>query len=126
MKTSFNDRHSRLIIALGVGALVLALVLLVALLVHAAGGDDSSQHTGRCAPALAGTVDPVTCLPYGQPGAAAVPPTNHSGSSAQRPKAPAVKAPAPKAPAPKAPAAPKAPVAPKAPAAPPAVSLGKR
>ncbi|MFD8901277.1 hypothetical protein [Streptomyces ardesiacus] len=41
MKTSFEDRHSRLIIAVGVGAIVFALVLLFALLVHAAADDES-------------------------------------------------------------------------------------
>ncbi|MFE0859140.1 hypothetical protein [Streptomyces mutabilis] len=50
MKTSFEDRHSRLIIAVGVGAIVFALVLLFALLVHAADDDSGSgQRTGRCA-----------------------------------------------------------------------------
>ncbi|WP_087793316.1 hypothetical protein [Streptomyces sp. CS159] len=115
MKTSFEDRHSRLIIAAGAGAIVFALVLLFALLVHDADGDDSGsgQHTGHCAPALAGTVDPATCLPYGS--GAAAPGTNDSRSSVRKP-APAQ---------PKQPAA-KAPAVPKAPAAPPRVSLGKR
>ncbi|MFF0698377.1 hypothetical protein ACFYU4_37805 [Streptomyces tendae] len=107
MKTSFDDRHSRLIIAAGVGTIVFALVLLFALLVHGADGNDSDQHTGRCAPALAGTVDPVTCLPYGS--GAAVPGTNDSRSSVRKP----------------APVQPKQPAA-KAPAVPPKVSLGKR
>ncbi|WP_108934692.1 hypothetical protein [Streptomyces ardesiacus] len=110
MKTSFEDRHSRLIIAVGVGAIVFALVLLFALLVHAAdddSGSGSGQRTGHCAPALAGTVDPVTCLPYGS--GAAAPGTSDSRSSVRKP----------------APAQPKQPPA-KAPAAPPKVSLGKR
>lgn len=106
MKTSFDDRHSRLIIAVGVGAIVFALVLLFALLVHGTDGDDNGQHTGRCAPALADTVDPVTCLPYGS--GAAAPGTSDSRSSVRKP-APAQ----PKQPPAKAPAAPK-------------VSLGKR
>ncbi|CAL9326710.1 hypothetical protein [Streptomyces sp. SudanB91_2054] len=117
MKTSFEDRHSRLIIAVGVGAIVFALVLLFALLVHAADGDDSGsgsgQRTGHCAPALAGTVDPVACPPYGS--GAAAPGTSDSRSSVRKP-APAQ---------PKQPPA-KVPAAPKAPAVPPKVSLGKR
>ncbi|MCG8971816.1 hypothetical protein [Streptomyces sp. CL12-4] len=111
MKTepSYDDRQTRIIHSFVAGCLALALVILVALLVHDATDDpDSGPSTGRCAPAMAGTVDPVTCLPYGQPGGAAAPATNNSGSSAQTPKAPAKAptAPKPAAPAPKAPAAP--------------------
>lgn len=90
--------------------------MLVALL--AADVDDDSSR--RCPGYTVGTVDPVTCLPYGSTGAAPAG-TNHSGSNSStarkpvQPKAPAVKAPAAKVPA-----------APKAPAAPPRVSLGKR
>ncbi|MFE6639547.1 hypothetical protein ACFVFT_38465 [Streptomyces tendae] len=102
MKINPDDRQSRLIVSFAVGCcIVLGLVLLVALLVDDTHDDDSGHGTGRCALAVAGTVDPVTCLPYGSTG---VPGTNNSGSSAQRPKAPAAKAPA----------------------APPRVSLGKR
>ncbi|MDI3101960.1 hypothetical protein QJ054_33540 [Streptomyces sp. AN-3] len=115
MKINPDDRQSRILYSFAAGCLVLALVIFVAMLVNDTADGDSGQHsTGRCAPAVAGTVDPVTCLPYGSTGA---PGTNDSGSSAQRPQAPAAKAPA----APK-PAAP----APKAPAAPPRVSLVKR
>ncbi|QFG13336.1 membrane protein [Streptomyces phage Gilgamesh] len=114
VKINPDDRKSRLIVSFAVGCIVLGLVLLVALLVDDTHDDDSGHGTGRCAPAVAGTVDPVTCLPYGSTG---MPGTNNSGNSAQRPKAPAAKAPA----APKPPAA-----APKVPAAPPRVSLGKR
>ncbi|MET9776213.1 hypothetical protein ABZ023_18465 [Streptomyces sp. NPDC006367] len=109
-----GDRVSHLIIGVGVGILVFALVILVAVLVHD-DGTDKERSTGRCAPAVTGTVDPVTCQPYAPSGAVIVPPASGSGSSAQRPQAPAVKAPAVKAPP-----------APKAPAAPPRVSLSKR
>ncbi|MEU9781452.1 hypothetical protein AB0H92_10845 [Streptomyces phaeochromogenes] len=112
MKTEFpslpNDRTSRLIIALTAGILVFGLVVVFALLA-ADVAEDSGSSSRRC-PGVVGTVDPVTCLPYGS-GAAAAPGTNTSGSIAQKPKAPAAKVPA----APKGPAAP----APKAPAAPP-------
>ncbi|MDH6449599.1 pyruvate/2-oxoglutarate dehydrogenase complex dihydrolipoamide acyltransferase (E2) component [Streptomyces sp. SAI-119] len=112
-----NDRTSRLIVSVAVGIFVLALVVLVAFLAADVDVDDSNGSSGRCAPAFAGTVDPVTCLPYGSTGAAAG--TNNSGSSAQKPKAPAAKPPAaPKAPAPAAPKAPAAPAV-KAPAPPP-------
>ncbi|MFF4543678.1 hypothetical protein ACFY1J_05435 [Streptomyces sp. NPDC001406] len=121
-KPPSDDRQSRLIISVAVGVIVLALVILVALLVDHAVDDDSDSSPGRCAPALAGTVDPVTCQPYGGIPAGT---TNSSktGSTARKPAVPA-----PKAPAAKAPAAPKAPApaAPKAPAAPPRISLGKR
>ncbi|MFD7501577.1 hypothetical protein [Streptomyces sp. NPDC059850] len=100
-----NDRTSRLIVCVAVGLLVFALVILFSLLVADVDDDsDRDGSSGRCAPAVAGTVDPVTCLPYGSTGAGAAG-TNNSGSSTQKqPKAPAVKAPA--APAPKAPAPP--------------------
>jgi hypothetical protein len=113
-----DDRGSRLIIALGAGVLVFALVMLFSLL-FAHVDDDSDSSSRRC-PGVAGTVDPVTCLPYAGSGYAHAS-TNNSGSSAQqqpRQKVPAAKVPA----APKAPAAP----APKAPATPPRVSFGKR
>ncbi|MEU9355066.1 hypothetical protein AB0D65_29730 [Streptomyces griseoloalbus] len=91
MKTNPDDRQSRLLVSFAVGCIVLALVIFVALLVDDT-EDDSGQHsTRRCAPAVAGTVDPVTCLPSGSTGAGS---TNNSVSSAQRPQAPAAKAPA--------------------------------
>ncbi|MFF8789169.1 hypothetical protein [Streptomyces sp. NPDC015125] len=104
-----NDRPTRLIVSIAIGLLV-SLVTLFSLL--AASGDDSDRDgsSGRCAPAVEGTVDPVTCLPGSSTGAAAAN-TNNSGSGTQQPKASTAKPPA----APKAPAAP----APKAPAPPP-------
>jgi hypothetical protein len=105
-----NDRTSRLIVSVAVGVLVLALVVMLACLV----ADDDSDSSSRRCPGVVGTVDPVTCLPYGSGGVAA-PGTNHSGSSAQKPAQRQPKAPAVKVP-----------TAPKAPAAPPRVSLGKR
>ncbi|MFE2181394.1 hypothetical protein [Streptomyces sp. NPDC059455] len=75
---------------------MVALLVLFALLV--ADVDDDRGHPGRCAPAVAGTVDPGTCLPYGRAGAAAAG-TNHSASSARKPAQKQPKAPAaPKAP----------------------------
>ena len=118
MKTQFpqppNDRRSRLIIAVAVGVFVCALVVLFAFLV-ADVADDSDSSSRHC-PGVAGTVDPVTCLPYGSAGAAPAG-TNHSRSGSSTARKPAAQ--------PKAPAA-KVPAAPKAPAAPPRVSLGKR
>ena len=104
VKNSPDDRESRLIVTFAVGCLVLALVLLVAFLADDSDGSESGTGTNRC-PAAVGAVDPVTCQPYGSTGAG----TNNSGSSAHRPKAPAVKVPAP----------------PKVPAAPPRVRLTK-
>ncbi|MGW4087043.1 hypothetical protein ACWEGS_28825 [Streptomyces sp. NPDC004822] len=101
-----NDRTSHLIVANVVGLLVFALVILVAVLV--ADDDGSDGSSGHCTPAVAGPVDPVTCLPYTGTGTGHTG-TNNSGSSGQRPKTPAVKVPA----------------APKAPAAPPRVRLTK-
>jgi hypothetical protein len=106
-----DDRASRLVISVAASLLVFALVVLVALLA-ADVDDDSSRH---CPGYAVGTVDPVTCLPYGSAGAAPAG-TNHSGSNSGTVRKPAQ---------PKAPAA-KVPAAPKAPAAPPRVSLGKR
>lgn len=104
--TLSDDRRSRLIISVGVGVIVCPLVLLVALLVDdATHGGDNDSSTGRCAPAVVGTVDPVTCLPYGVPGAGVAPGTHGSGRSAQQPKAPAAKV--PPAPAVKIPVAPR-------------------
>jgi hypothetical protein len=103
-----NDRTSRLVVSVAVGVLVFGLVVLFALLVaNVDVDDDSTSH--RC-PGVVGTVDPVTCLPYGSSGGAAAG-TNHSGSSGSSTRKPAQTQP-------KAPAA-------KAPAAPPRVSLGK-
>ncbi|MFJ1552770.1 hypothetical protein [Streptomyces mirabilis] len=108
-----NDRSSRLVVSVAVGLLLFGLVILFSLLVADIDDGDLDGSSGRCTPAIAGTVDPVTCLPYGSTGAAAAG-TNNSGSSAQKqPRAPAAKPPAaPKVPAPAAPAV-------KAPAPPP-------
>ncbi|MFC9534403.1 hypothetical protein ACFT38_28240 [Streptomyces sp. NPDC056975] len=103
--TMLSDRAARRIGCAAVGVLVLGLVLLFVLLaLHADGDDDSSGQS--CPGYAAGTVNPATCLPYGQ-GHGAAAGTGNAGSSArkpapQQPKAPAAKAPA--APAPKAPA----------------------
>lgn len=113
MKTQFsplpNDRRSRLIVSVALGVLVFALVVLFACLVANSDDDSSRGGSSRACPAPAGTVDPVTCLPYGS-SATVAPGTNNSGSSAQRPaqkpQAPAPKAPAPAAPVVKVPAAP--------------------
>jgi hypothetical protein len=113
-----NDRESRLIISVAVGALVLALVVLFAALVAVDADADRDSTSRRCPGQVVGTVDPVSCLPYVGSGGAAT--TNHPGSSARR----SAQQPRPKAPAAKVPAAPKAP-APKAPAAPPRISLKK-
>jgi len=109
-----HDRTARLITAVGAGVLVFVLVVLFACLI---GGGESRGGSSRHCPAHVGTVDLVTCLPYGSAG---TPPaaTNHSGSGSSTARKPAQ----PKAPAVKAPVAP----APRAPAAPPRVSLGKR
>lgn len=112
-----DDRVSRLVVSAAVGALVFGLVVLFALLV--ADVDDGSDGSSRRCPGYTvGTVDPVTCLPYGSAGA---PPagTNHSGSGSSTERKPAAP---PKAPAPAA----KVPAAPKAPAAPPRIFIGKR
>ncbi|MFF4902201.1 hypothetical protein [Streptomyces sp. NPDC001068] len=114
-----SEQHSRLIVALGAGLLVFALVVLFAALVA---DDDSDSSSHRCPGYAVGTVDPYTCLPYSHGhghghGAGAT--TKHPGSSARRPAQPR-----PKAPVAKVPAAPK-PAAPKAPAAPPRLSLKK-
>lgn len=124
-KPPYDDRvddRSRLIVSLGVGVLVLALVLLVAILADHAVDDDSDSNPGRCSPAIAGTVDPVTCHPYGRTHAGSSQ-SSRTGSTTKKPTVPA-----PKAPTAKAPAAPKAPApaAPKAPAAPPRISVGKK
>ncbi|MFF9819526.1 hypothetical protein [Streptomyces sp. NPDC014006] len=59
-----GDRTSRLIVALVVGAIALALVLLVAALAADA-DDDHASTPKRCPGQVAGVVDPVTCVPYG-------------------------------------------------------------
>lgn len=117
-KPTVDDRSSRLIVSVAVVLLVFALALLVAHL------DDDVDDTGhRCHGYAAGTVDPVTCVPYahghghGYGGAAA---HNAPRSSARRPGQPS----RPKAPLAKVPAPPKAPVV-KAPPARPRVSLRK-
>ncbi|MFN1193313.1 hypothetical protein ACK03K_34180 [[Kitasatospora] papulosa] len=113
MKTNLPhyDRQTRVLGCFVAGCVVVALLLLVVVLVVAVDEDRSGHSSGRCAPAVAGTVDPVTCLPYGTSGSTTAPRTKDSGSSIQKPKqnAPAAKAPS----------------APKAPAAPPRVSLRK-
>ncbi|MBK3639524.1 hypothetical protein [Streptomyces sp. MBT33] len=111
-----NDRNSRLIVSVAVGLLVFGLVVLFALLVAEVDVDDDSTSR-RCPGYAVGTVDPVTCLPYGSSGTAVS--TNQSGSSGSSPRKPAQAQ--PKAPVAKPPAAPKAPAAPavKAPAPPP-------
>lgn len=106
-----DDRRSHLIIALAIGALVLGLVVLVALLVANTDRDSTSR---RCPEQVVCTVAPVTCLPYVGSGGAATG-TNDSRSSARKPaQQPRQKAPAVKVPA-----------VPKAPAAPPRISLRK-
>ncbi|QOV40214.1 hypothetical protein IM697_18505 [Streptomyces ferrugineus] len=94
-----NDRTSRLVVSVAVGALVFGLVVLFALLV-ADVDDDSDSSSRRCPGYVVGTLDPVTCLPYGSAGAAPAG-TNHagSGSSTARKLAAPPKAPAPKVPA---------------------------
>ncbi|MFJ4084951.1 hypothetical protein ACIP2Z_39160 [Streptomyces iakyrus] len=106
-----DDRTSRLVVAVAAGVLVFGLVILFSVLL-ADVDDDSDSHSHRCAGYAVGTVDPVTCLPYGS---AAAPPagTNHSGSGSSTARKPAAQ---PKAPAP----------APKAPAAPPRITLPRR
>ncbi|MFI7299307.1 hypothetical protein [Streptomyces sp. NPDC050121] len=83
-----NDRTSRLVVSVAVGLFVFGLVILFSLLAADIDVDDDSDgSSGRCAPAVVGAVDPVTCLPYGSTGAAS---TSNSGSSTQKqPKAPA-------------------------------------
>ncbi|MFD9395017.1 hypothetical protein ACFWBB_31095 [Streptomyces sp. NPDC060000] len=106
-----DDRTSRLIVSAAAGVLVFGLVVLFAILVADVDIDDDSDGRSRRCPGYAvGTVDPVTCLPYGSGGAAHAG-TNHSGSGSSTARKPA--------------APPKAPAA-KAPAAPPRVSLSKR
>ncbi|SEE82615.1 hypothetical protein SAMN05216483_6673 [Streptomyces sp. 2131.1] len=100
-----DDRTSRLVVSARVVALVLGLVVLLALLVTDGDHDGSSR---RCPGHAVGTVDPVTCLPYGPAGAPHAG-TNHAGSGPSTARRPAVR---PKAPAAKVPAAPKAPAAP--------------
>jgi hypothetical protein len=106
-----SEQHSRLVVALGAGLLVFALVVLFAAL---AAADDDSDSSHRCPGYAVGTVDPYTCLPYSHAHG------HGGGATANRPAQPS----RPKAPAVKVPAAPKAP-APKAPAAPPRLSLRK-
>jgi hypothetical protein len=105
-----------MVVSVAVGVLVFALVVLFALLV-ADDDTDSDSSSRRCPGHAVGTVDPLTCLPYGHShgfgGASAA---TNSGSSARKP----VQQPRQKAPAAKAPAAPKAP------AVPPRVSFGKK
>ncbi|WP_181805672.1 hypothetical protein [Streptomyces shenzhenensis] len=115
-----NDRSSRFVVSVAVGLLLFGLVVLFSLLVADIDDGDRDGSSGRCSPAIAGTVDRVTCLPYGSTGTAAAG-TNNSRSSAQKqPKTPAAKPPAaPKAPAPATPKVPAAPAV-KAPAPPPA------
>ncbi|GGR54255.1 hypothetical protein [Streptomyces griseomycini] len=104
MKTNLprDDRQFRLFISFSIGCVVLALVLCVAFLAaDATRAPSKDSSPGRCAPALAGTVDPVTCKPYG-PGV--VPGGSNPDSSARKPARTQPKAPAPAAP--KVPAAP--------------------
>ncbi|MFF1600758.1 hypothetical protein ACFVYV_25170 [Streptomyces mirabilis] len=115
-----SEQYSRLVVALGAGLLVFALVVLFAALVD---DDDSDSSSHRCPGYAVGTVDPYTCLPYSHShahGHGGGTTANRPGSSARRPAQPW----RPKAAAAKVPAAPKAP-APKAPAAPPRLSLRK-
>ncbi|MFE7072608.1 hypothetical protein ACFU96_21255 [Streptomyces sp. NPDC057620] len=110
MKSKFptvDSRLSALLTALVVGVLVFGAVVLFAILVSHI-DEGNGRSSGSCPGHVTDGINPATCLPYGS-GGAAVPGTNHSGSSRQKaipnqPKAPAARVPA--APPVKVPAAP--------------------